>query len=237
MQDHPSSSAPKLGRSSKRFIPLGLVAGLSTVAITAGGAVAWWTWQRPVPISSTKTESSVSANPQIVKPQPTTQAPDSQASSSQNPTSETASPEAIAEKTVQVYWLKTDSNQIEMAAAPVDLGAQPPNDLLKAAVEQVLTQPTDPAFASAIPEQTSLRKLEVKPDGVHVDFSPEFTSGGGSTSMTGRLGQVIYTATTLDPTAKVWISVEGKPLEVLGGEGLIIDQPMTRESFDQNFQL
>jgi spore germination protein GerM len=31
--------------------------------------------------------------------------------------------------------------------------------------------------------------------------------------------------------------VEGKPLEVLGGEGLELEQPLTRENFKKNFAL
>ena len=247
MQDQSSSPVPKPSPKPSRFVPLGLFIGISTIALTAGGAVAWWTWQHPsAPISASTTKSSAFSNPQIKNPQVSSQNSVSQNPVPQNPVSQSpvsqnsgleASPEAIADKKVQVYWLKTSGNQIKVAATSVNLSAQPPDDLLKAAFEQVLKKPTDPVLASAIPDQTSLRKLEVKTDGVHIDLSPEFMSGGGSTSMTGRLGQVVYTATTLDPTAKVWISVNGKPLEVLGGEGLIIDQPMTRESFEQNFQL
>ncbi|MFO5473015.1 MAG: GerMN domain-containing protein, partial [Dolichospermum sp.] len=72
---------------------------------------------------------------------------------------------------------------------------------------------------------------------VHVNLSENFTSGGGSSSMIGRIGQVVYTATSLNPQAKVYIEVNGKPLEVLGGEGVELEQPLTRESFQKNYPL
>jgi spore germination protein GerM len=52
-----------------------------------------------------------------------------------------------------------------------------------------------------------------------------------------RLGQVVYTATALRPRSKVFIEVNGKQLDVLGGEGLELQQPLTRERFKQDYQL
>jgi spore germination protein GerM len=79
--------------------------------------------------------------------------------------------------------------------------------------------------------------LKAENNNIHVNLSENFTTGGGSTSMMGRVGQVVYTATSLNPQAKVYIEVNGKLLEVLGGEGVELQQPLTRESFQKNYPL
>jgi spore germination protein GerM len=143
-----------------------------------------------------------------------------------------------AAQTVPVYWVKEASGKFEAVPTKVAVKqADKPDATLQAAFNSLLAGPKDASVSSEIPKGTKLRSLSVKNDGVYVDLSAEFTSGGGSNSMTGRLGQVIYTATSLKPNTKVWISVEGKPLELLGGEGLEVAQPSTRQSFDKNFPL
>jgi spore germination protein GerM len=75
-------------------------------------------------------------------------------------------------------------------------------------------------------------------DGIHLNLSKEFDKSGGPSSLIGRLAQVVYTATNQDKDAKVWIKVEGEPLTLLGqGDGLIVDQPMTREKFTRDYRL
>lgn len=203
---------------SRRAFPFYLVASCSAIAFAAGSGLAWWT--RSVPLIPKPSISTNSLLP--VKP---------------NQFESPASTKAPTEKSVQIYWLKTVDNKIELAAAPIALNDAQPNVLLKAAFEKMLQGSTDPTLTSTIPANTKLQELEIQPDGIHVDLSSEFTTGGGSTAMMGRVAQVIYTATTLDPKASVWISINNESLDVLGGEGLVLDQPMTRQEFDQNFSL
>jgi spore germination protein GerM len=143
-----------------------------------------------------------------------------------------------AAKTVQVYWVKDAGDKFEVVPTQVALKeANKPDETLQVAFDNLLAGPKDTTVSSEIPKGTKLRSLSVKNDSVYVDLSAEFTSGGGSNSMTSRLGQIVYTATSLKPDAKVWISVEGKPLELLGGEGLEVAQPSTRQTFDKNFPI
>ena len=196
----------------ERSTSAGIIAGIAAVAVVAGGGIAWWTWnntQAPTPPTT----------PNAVQPSPT------------------VAPQT--EQTAQVYWLRDTGSKQELVPQPISTTAdqQEPSTVLKTAFNDLLAGPTAQNMSTTIPAGTQVRDVQVQPDGVRVNLSSEFTSGGGSAAMTGRIAQVIYTATSLAPNAKVWIDVEGEPLEILGGEGLVLEQPLTRQSFEENFTL
>lgn len=156
----------------------------------------------------------------------------------QPPLTETPTNPAPEEATAQAYLLILEGDRTTLTPIPVPSSTNDPEQLLASAMQQLLASPpADGDTFSAIPEETTLRSLEIRTDGIYVDLSSQFTTGGGSAAMQGRLGQILYTATSLEPDAAVWLSVEGEPLELLGGEGLIVPQPMTRSDFEQNFSL
>ena len=144
------------------------------------------------------------------------------------------------EQTGQVYWLQDVDGHLELVAQDIALPeTDQPEEKLKAALKLLMTGPTDAdsKAATTVPAETQILSLTIEPDGIHIDFSEDFKLGGGSASMSGRLGQVLYTATMFDPEETVWISVEGDSLSVLGGEGIEVFQPMTRQDFDREFEL
>ncbi len=216
----------------RRPIPPGILAAFSAIVLLTGGGTAWWAW-------SSRTPPLTNLNP-IQSSQPGTEgnpsAPAPANSNTQNPAVNPAP--ATADKTLQVYWLKPSDTGVQLAPRPVKISSSgDPNALLETAIQQLLAGSTTANEATTIPTGTQLRSLSIKTDGIHIDLSKEFTRGGGSTSMTGRLAQILYTATSLNPATAVWFSIEGKPLETLGGEGLVLEQPLTRQKFEQDFPM
>lgn len=226
-------------RNKLRQIPLAIVAGLATLVLASGGSVAWFTWRtlNPKPPVAEFPNLDIETDPMLALPEVT--APVTNPNDVPAPKDPVTQP-APAEGTGQVYWLKDEGTGFKLVAQPITVAADAsPSEKVTAAFSDLLSKSGDPsqeAFTT-IPEQTKLLDASVETDGVHVDLSSEFQIGGGSAAMMGRLGQVIYTATAFAPAAPVWISVDGKPLTLLGGEGLEVSQPMTRSDFDQGFQL
>jgi hypothetical protein len=244
-QDQPlpsdTTEQPGLAESSPSSsrLPVGVVAALAGVVLAAGSATAWFTWQT-VTSRAPQPEPTVAVSPSPlaapIEDPPIAQEPAVDAPSNAEPTGEPIA--VVQQRTVQVYWLKDDGQKTTLVPASVSVeSGDRPEEILKATFEALLLGPSDNTVGSTIPRDTTLRSVKVEDDGVHVDLSNSFTQGGGSTSMTGRLAQVVYTATTLDPNAKVWITIEGKPLEVLGGEGILVNQPTSRADIAEDFSL
>ncbi len=170
----------------------------------------------PAPSGSTETE--VAAVSEDAVDEPVAARPDSAASSERSGPS--------------VYWIGTEDNQVQYDAQRV---AVAPNSGAETQLRTAMGELLAGSDATAIPSGTELLGAEVKGQDVYVDLSKEFNEGGGSAAMAARLGQVIYTATAVEPGAQVWISIEGEPLTELGGEGLLIDQPLNVATFEEEF--
>jgi spore germination protein GerM len=141
----------------------------------------------------------------------------------------------------QVYWLQSNQNKISLVAKLLPPSTSTPSSsqqLLTMAIQNLLTAAPSGDLSSTIPQGTKLLSLQALSDGVHIDLSPEFQAGGGSTSMIYRVAQVLYTASSLNPAEKVFISIAGQPIDgdhPFGGEGLILSQPLTRSQFAVDF--
>lgn len=84
-------------------------------------------------------------------------------------------------------------------------------------------------ITTQLPAGTRVLRIRVKGHVAIVDFNRKLeTYGGGSARLEGMIAQIVYTATEIPGVEKVWIWMEGEKEVVLGGEGLVLDRPLSR---------
>lgn len=86
---------------------------------------------------------------------------------------------------------------------------------------------------SAIPTATKALGLKIKGSITEVNLSSDFETGGGSLSMQLRVAQIVYTLDQFEEITKVKFFMDGKEVEALGGEGIILDKPVDREDLKE----
>jgi hypothetical protein len=84
----------------------------------------------------------------------------------------------------------------------------------------------------AIPQGTRFLGLNISNGVATVNLSKEYESGGGSLSMSMRLAQVVYTLTQFPTVTKVNFQLEGVPVSVFGGEGIVLGHPVGRADYE-----
>jgi germination protein M len=105
-----------------------------------------------------------------------------------------------------------------------------------AAVKALLAGPSqaelESGLGTAVPAGTRLLGISIDKGVATVDLTSEYQSGGGSLSMQARLGQVVYTLTQFPTVRAVLFHLDGEPVNVFSGEGIVLDHPVGRRDYE-----
>ena len=102
---------------------------------------------------------------------------------------------------------------------------------LESTILLLLKGPTIPevkkGIYSEIPANVDLISVNsIKDNGLAVDLSSNFGNGGGTQSIENRVKQLSKTIKSFAPNKSVYLYINGKEVEYLGGDGVFIKQPL-----------
>ena len=108
-------------------------------------------------------------------------------------------------------------------------------DVATNAIRELIEGPTpaeqDTELSTAIPADTLLLGLTIDDGLATIDLSREFEVGGGSFNILSRLAQVVYTLTQFDTIDEVNFWLDGEPVTVFSGEGVLLENPVGRDDY------
>ncbi len=172
----------------------------------------------PVPTPSTSAPSAAPAASPIATP-----------SASVAPTTApSASPAATT--AIRVYLFQPDTAGGDAHLVPVTRTVPATRAVATAAVRELLSGPApdETGLLTMIPAGSQLLGITIDGGVATVDLTGTFESGGGSASMLGRLAQLVYTATQFPTVDAVRLRLDGKPVDSIGGEGVIVGAGLGR---------
>lgn len=82
-----------------------------------------------------------------------------------------------------------------------------------------------------VPSNSEVINITEQSDKVVVNLNSAFVTGGGTESLYKRLYQLIKTA-RLNSTLPVYLYIDGQRADVVGGEGIMLSQPLSNSSLE-----
>ncbi len=226
-----------IGRS---LVPLVVLAVASSACAVASESTSPGAGIPEVSLRST-TEATTTTDP-MVEPEAseTTVTP----TTTTDPSSVTA-PYPIGEAGAAVIYLLAHdptatgpSPSLIPVARPLAILSSPVTDLPRTTLGFLLAGPTPgeregtPSLSTEIPDGTELLDLTVADRIATVDLSAEFEAGAGTYSEIARLEQLVYTLTRFDEIDGIRLEIEGEPVSVFGGHGIVLSDPVVRTDLD-----
>jgi germination protein M len=135
----------------------------------------------------------------------------------------------------KIYFTRIDKNQkLTLTSVPRKVGYtdSPLTETFKALFEGPVSTEKTADIITNIPGNSKIISVSIKDDVVYVNLSKEFEFNQyGRESTINQLKQVVFTATEFPKIRAVQFLIEGKVRTYLGGEGVIINKPLTRNDF------
>ncbi len=104
------------------------------------------------------------------------------------------------------------------------------------AIKELVSAPSpwekSKGFTSEIPAGTKVLSIRESSGNVLIDLSSDFETGGGAESTYYRVRQIIKTANA-NTSSPVYLYINGKQANVIGGEGVMLKQPLNERSLDE----
>jgi germination protein M len=190
------------------------------------------------PVASSTTGSPTTASSPSTSPvTSTTAGPTSTASSTTTGTTAPTTTAAVASVDVVAYLARAEKvTPVRRSVTVAKDKAADPGTLIAAALTAVAAGPTAAeaalGFASAVPAATVVHSAHLDGTSAVVDLSSGFTSGGGSLSMMLRWVQFVYTVTEVTGVESVTLLIDGKSVDMIGGEGLEVKAQTKRADLE-----
>lgn len=137
---------------------------------------------------------------------------------------------------VSIYFIGQNSKKEDVyKIVKRDFDKETDGTKLDFAINELLKGPTAIEKAqgiySEIPKDTKLRSISKINGKRYIDLSIEFEQGGGTDGLYKRLYQLIKTVNK-NSSEDVYLKIEGREVDVIGGEGIMFTQPLTSKSLD-----
>jgi spore germination protein GerM len=150
------------------------------------------------------------------------------------PAGETRTPAA---RKARLFFATVDDSgtiAVKSVVRTIPASDSPLRDTLQALLNGPSSQELNLGLVSMVPAGAVLRGVVVRGDTAEIDFSESFRfNSQGLAAMTAQLRQIVYAATEFTNVHTVQILIEGKRVTYLGTEGVRIDAPLSRASFQK----
>ncbi len=145
-------------------------------------------------------------------------------------------PEVKAKEYVNIYFIgKNEHNEEVYKAVKRVYNKDVDGSKLKFAVTSLILGPKleekQRGVYTEVPSGAEIINITEQQNKVIVNLNSAFVNGGGTDSLYKRLYQLIKTV-NLNSKVPVYLYIDGQQADVVGGEGIMLSQPLSNSSLD-----